>query len=135
MVPTHFVILEQLPLSPNGKVNYQALPQVERSRGGRGESFGAPRNALEETLCAIFAEILGREEVGIGDNFFRIGGHSLLAAQAAARIRETFGVSLELRSFFASPTVAGLSEQVTRLGPIRQTTPQPTNDEREEFEL
>ena len=98
MVPSHFVVLDRLPLSPNGKVDYEALPAVGQSLTGQTDSFIAPRNDLEAKLCEIFSQVLGIEQVGVNDNFFRLGGHSLLAAQAAARIKEAFGVGLELRT-------------------------------------
>ena len=101
MVPSHFVVLDRLPLSPNGKVDYEALPAAEQSLTGQTESFVAPRNDLEAKLCEIFSQVLGIEQVGVNDNFFRLGGHSLLAAQAAARIKEAFGLGLELRTFLS----------------------------------
>jgi amino acid adenylation domain-containing protein len=133
MVPAHFVILDRLPLNPNGKVDYQALPSVQ-STEATGESYDAPQGEVERTLSTIFAQVLGREKVGINEDFFRLGGHSLLAAQAAARIRETLGVALELRAFLASPTVAGLARQI-ELSSSGQTPLESTKDEREEFEI
>ena len=112
MVPSYFVVLDRLPLSPNGKVDYKALPPVEQSLTGQTDSFVAPRNDFEAKLCEIFSNVLGIEQVGVNDNFFRLGGHSLLAAQAAARIKETFGVALELRTFLESPTVAALAKSI-----------------------
>ncbi len=112
MVPSYFVVLDRLPLSPNGKVDYKALPPAERSLTEQTEGFVAPRNDLEAKLCEIFSQVLGIEQVGVNDNFFRLGGHSLLAAQAATRIKETFGVALELRTFLESPTVAELARQI-----------------------
>ena len=110
MVPSYFVVLDGLPLSPNGKVDYEALPAVGQSLMGQTDLFIAPRNDFEAKLCEIFSEVLGIEQVGVNDNFFRLGGHSLLAAQAAARIKEAFGLGLELRTFLESPTVAALAK-------------------------
>ena len=81
MGPARFVILNSLPLNPNGKVDYRALPPI---RFSADSAATAPRNDIEVKLQAIFAEVLGRADIGIDDNFFRIGGHSLLAARAAA---------------------------------------------------
>ena len=78
----------RLPLSPNGKVDYQALPAWCKSLTSESDSFVAPRNDVEAKLCEIFSQVLGIQQVGVNDNFFRLGGHSLLAAQAAARIKE-----------------------------------------------
>jgi len=86
-------------------------------------------------LSQIFAQVLGREQVGVKDNFFRLGGHSLLAAQAAARIKEAFGLGLELRTFLESPTVAELARQIGSLLSAGQTTKQSGKDEREEIEI
>jgi amino acid adenylation domain-containing protein len=135
MVPSHFVVLDRLPLSPNGKVDYKALPSVEQSLTGQTDSLLAPRNDFEAKLCEIFSQVLGIERVGVNDDFFRLGGHSLLAAQAAARIKEAFGVALELRMFLESPTVAALVRQVELLSSAGQTTVQSAKDEREEIEI
>src|SRR5262249_44913650 len=95
MLPAHFVILTSLPLSPNGKIDYHALPPV---RFSADDTATAPHNDIEVKLQAIFAEVLGRPDIRIDDNFFRIGGHSLLAARVATRIGDTFGISLALSS-------------------------------------
>jgi amino acid adenylation domain-containing protein len=135
MVPAHFVILEQLPLSPNGKVDYRALPPVQQFLLAESSLIQAPRNEVEVKLCAIFSQVLGREQVGIEENFFRLGGHSLLAAQAAARVRATFSVGLELRTFLESPTVAALANEIEiRLKPA-DTIPVTEDPDREEIEL
>ena len=135
MVPSYFVVLDGLPLSPNGKVDYEALPPAEQSLAEQTEWFIAPRNDFEVKLCEIFSQVLGIEQVGVNDNFFRLGGHSLLAAQAAARIKEAFGLGLELRTFLESPTVAALAKYIaTRIKPAYPT---PVIDDRgrEEIEL
>ena len=133
MVPAHYVILPSLPLSPNGKVDYRALPAMQLPAGFEG--ITTPRNEVEVRLCAIFAEVLGRASVGIDENFFRIGGHSLLAARAAARIGDAFGVSLDLSTFLENPTVVGLATKVDSLRATGQTTTESDKDQREEFDL
>jgi acyl-CoA synthetase (AMP-forming)/AMP-acid ligase II len=132
MIPAHFVILSSLPLSPNGKVDYRALPPV---RLFAGFAITAPRNDIEVKLQAIFAEVLGRGDIGIDDNFFRVGGHSLLAARAAARIGDAFGVSLALSTFLEAPTVIGLATRVASLISSGQIDIASDKDEREEFDL
>ena len=123
MVPSHYVIVEQLPLNPNGKIDYRALPAVQQFLSTESRLIQAPQNEVEAKICAIFCQVLSREQVGIRENFFRIGGHSLLAAQAMARIREAFGVGFELRTFLESPSVAALAKEVERRLKPADTTP------------
>jgi len=134
MVPAHFLVLERLPLSPNGKVDYRALPRVEQFSSS-ADSSAAPRNEIETKLCAIFAQVLGRDQVGIDENFFRIGGHSLLAARAAVRISDAFGVEFELSTFLETPTVMGLAKEVQSIRATGQTGTESEKDQREEFDL
>jgi amino acid adenylation domain-containing protein len=109
MVPSTFVLLDQLPLTAAGKLNRAALPEPDRRHPERESAFTVPRNAVEEALVEIFAEVLGAEKIGIHDNFFEFGGHSLLATRVVARIRKTFNAELPLRHFFESPTVAEIA--------------------------
>jgi amino acid adenylation domain-containing protein len=135
MMPAHFEVLAQLPLNPNGKVDYRALPPVHEILFQPSSSSFAPRNKVEAKLAVIFCQVLGREQVGIDENFFRLGGHSLLAAQAAAHIRDAFGVGLELRTFLESPTVAALANEIAvRLKPADAALGMEEID-REEIEL
>jgi len=125
MVPSAFVTLDALPLTPNGKVDRKALPDPEPPRG-EGGGYVPPRGPIEEALVGIWAEVLGRETVGVFDNFFEVGGHSLLAAQLLARVRETLAVELALKDLFDDPTVAALAKQVEnalRLGAGFQMPP------------
>jgi amino acid adenylation domain-containing protein/FkbM family methyltransferase len=112
MIPSAFVILDTLPLLPNGKVNRGELPPPNNTRFDANRVYVAPRNPVEEELAAMWSEILGVEGIGVEDNFFLLGGHSLLATQAISRIREAFHVQLPLRSIFETPTVAGLGEKI-----------------------
>jgi amino acid adenylation domain-containing protein len=132
MVPAHFITVTSLPLNPNGKVDYRALPPVRFSADTTAE---APRNEIEAKLQAIFAEVLERSDIGMNDNFFRLGGHSLLAARAAARIGEAFGVRLELSIFLERPTVRGLATEIASVFATGQTTTESDKDQREEFDL
>jgi amino acid adenylation domain-containing protein len=110
MVPSAFVFLDSLPLTPNGKVEYRALPDPQ-SQGARGRvEYVAARDETERVLCSIWSEALGVDRVGLDDNFFAIGGHSLLAAKLFARLDEAFGRSLPLSVLFRAPTVRLLAE-------------------------
>ncbi|HEY0738041.1 MAG TPA: condensation domain-containing protein, partial [Herpetosiphonaceae bacterium] len=112
MVPSAFVVLDQLPRTPNGKLNRQALPAPDSLHSDSDHNLGLPRTPAEELIAGIWASVLGLERVSIHDNFFALGGHSLLATQVVSRLRETFQVELPLRSLFETPTVAGLAEAV-----------------------
>jgi amino acid adenylation domain-containing protein/non-ribosomal peptide synthase protein (TIGR01720 family) len=112
MIPSAFVVLEALPMTPNGKLDIRALPAPESTRPESEQEYVAPRTLTEELLASIWAEVLGLDQVGVHDHFFQIGGHSLLATQVIARIRSTFGVELPLRKLFETPTVAGLAASI-----------------------
>ena len=115
MVPSRFVFLEALPLTPSGKVDRGALP------AGGGEPAAprsaAPRDPLEERIAALWAEVLRLERIGVDDDFFSLGGHSLSAIRLVGRLREELGVALPLGRLFAAPTVAGLAAAVRECGP------------------
>jgi amino acid adenylation domain-containing protein len=112
MIPAVFMVLKEMPLTSNGKVDRKALPEPELSQNG--QDYVAPRTAEEEILCGIWAEVLKQRQVGIEDNFFEIGGHSLLATQVIARIRSMFGVELPLRTLFEQPTVERVAHELKR---------------------
>ncbi|GAB1543386.1 hypothetical protein NUACC21_60600 [Scytonema sp. NUACC21] len=109
MVPSAIVLLETLPLTPNGKVDRRALPAPDTALLELKSNYVAPRNSVEEVLAAIWAEVFEIEQVGIYDDFFELGGNSLLATQVVSRVQETLQVDLPLRSFFETSTVADLA--------------------------
>lgn len=109
MVPSAFVILDALPLTPNCKVDRKALPAPNLSESMSEAAFVAPRTAIESQLSEIWQQVLQVKQVGVDDNFFELGGHSLLTAQLLSLVREKFQVELPLSALFESPTVAGLA--------------------------
>ncbi|MCX5609335.1 amino acid adenylation domain-containing protein [Streptomyces sp. NBC_00047] len=111
MVPSAVVVLDALPLTPNGKVDRRALPAPGPAQGPDG-GYAAPRNAVEETIAGVWAEVLDLDQVGVHDDFFALGGNSILSVRAAARLREALGIKLSLRVLFDTPTVAALAASV-----------------------
>lgn len=109
MIPSAFTFLERLPLTPNGKVNRKALPAPESSRPELETAYVAPRNVLENSIAQVWQQLLRVEKVGRRDNFFDLGGNSLLIVQAQARLRERFGFDLPVVKLFQYPTVEALA--------------------------
>ncbi len=115
MVPSAWVQMEKLPLSPNGKVDRKNLPAPEYLRSGLQGEYLTPRTPEEEVVAGIWSDVLKFQPVGIHDDFFALGGHSLLASQVVSRIRQAFKIELPLRALFEAPTVAGLAERIATL--------------------
>ncbi len=115
MVPSMFMQLESLPLSASGKVDRAALPVPTAENVMEEEVYEAPQSEIQERLANTVRTLLGVKRVGIDDNFFNLGGHSLLGAQMIAQITETFGVELSLLSVFNDPTLRGMSAEIERL--------------------
>ena len=108
MVPSAFVGLAALPLTPSGKLDRRALPAPQR----QADTYRAPRTPEELVLCQIYAEVLGFDRVGLDDHFFAMGGHSLLATKLVSRVRSVLGVELSIRAVFEAPTIAELVSRV-----------------------
>ncbi|HET7624857.1 MAG TPA: amino acid adenylation domain-containing protein [Verrucomicrobiae bacterium] len=113
MVPSVFVSVASMPLTPGGKVDRKSLPAPGNARPELDQEYVAPRNPVEEVLASIWCEVLALNRIGIHDNFFDLGGHSLLAIQVISRMRETMQVELSLANFFVSPTIAALAERLS----------------------
>jgi amino acid adenylation domain-containing protein len=110
MVPSAFIALDALPIGPSGKVDRRALPAPDHTERGSGRPYVAPRTPLEETVAAVWTEVLGVERPGVHDDFFDLGGHSLKATQVLARLRARTDAEVPLHRFFAAPTIEHLSE-------------------------
>jgi natural product biosynthesis luciferase-like monooxygenase protein len=114
MVPALFVTLDDLPLTPNKKIDRKSLPAPHASRPALARAFVAPRTHNEAVLAGFFQEALGLERVGVFDNFIELGGDSLSAVEIFVRIKQTFQVEFPLAMFFQVPTVAGLAQELER---------------------
>ena len=113
MVPSVFVSLDSLPLTPNGKIDRSALPVPEGTRPELDTPFAAPRTPVEKELSRIWAEVLSLDQVGIYDNFFDLGGHSLAATRVVSQVIKKFQLEIPLRSLFQSPTIAEMAAAIT----------------------
>ncbi|HEY0601403.1 MAG TPA: amino acid adenylation domain-containing protein [Herpetosiphonaceae bacterium] len=112
MVPAVILALDALPLTPNGKVDRKALPAPDQLRPDLETAFVAPQTPVEQLLANIWADVLHVGEVGVTDNFFSLGGNSLLATLLVSRMREAFQVDLPVRTLFEAPTIAGLLQRI-----------------------
>jgi amino acid adenylation domain-containing protein len=110
MIPSVFVTLEVIPLTPNGKVDRKGLPAPGYQENQR--AYATPRTAIEKALCEIWQNILNIESIGIYDNFFILGGHSLLATQAMSRLRSQYGIEISFTDFFESADIATLAQTI-----------------------
>jgi len=134
MLPTYFVRLDTLPLTTNGKVDRHALPALAYENMQPARDIVGPRTETEKALAAIWRELLVVEHIGINDDFFDLGGQSLVAIKAVSRIRDTFEVELPLRNLFERPTIAGLAEVIDQLVWVaRANAPDSDAAPREEF--
>ncbi len=118
MVPAHLLVLERLPLSPNGKVDRAALPKPDASQSLA--EWVAPVTEREQRIAAIWAQVLGAERVGLNDHFFEMGGHSLLATQVVSRVRHGLGIEVALKTLFEQPV---LGDFVSCLGDVQGSAP------------
>jgi amino acid adenylation domain-containing protein len=113
MIPSHFVFLQDFPLTPSGKIDLNALPIPDEFVPRVPDHYEAPRSPMENALTEIWAETLELDQVGIYDNFFDLGGHSLLATMLVSRINHSLRVNLTVRDFFQSPTIEELAAHIT----------------------
>lgn len=119
MVPSAVMVLDVMPVSPNGKLDRKALPAPSRKRPQLAEPFVPPQGKTEEALCSIFQQVLGLDDQpGINDNFFELGGSSLMAVQAVAKAKSQHGLNIPIVRFFQSPTVSGLAREMGGSAPL-----------------
>jgi hypothetical protein len=126
MVPSEVVVVGEIPLTPNGKVDHRALSAIDAWAAPPGREPATPR---EKDLCRVFAETLGRDRVGVDDSFFELGGHSLLAIRLLNRVLETTGVDVSLGQLFRQPTPAGLAVVVEGAGDSAHDSSEVDNDQ------
>jgi amino acid adenylation domain-containing protein len=116
MIPSSFVLLDELPKTTSGKLDRTALIAVKISQVGQTRSYTAPRTPMESKVVELYQQVLERESVGVDDHFFRdLGGHSLLATRLASRVRNTFHVEVPLQAFFEAPTPSALAQVLSQL--------------------
>ena len=138
MIPAAFVRLEAFPSDPNGKIDRRALPAPEPSRPNLESAYAAPESEMERTIASIWKDVLHLSDVGRHDNFFDLGGHSLLVTQFVSRLRAASGVELPLSFVFEEPTVAALAKHTESLlwaAHCRQPAAGESEDDREIIEI
>jgi acyl carrier protein len=116
MVPSAFIFLESLPITPNGKLDRKALPAADQTRPELKDAYSPPQTPVEESLSQIWCDVLKLDKAGVHDNFFDLGGHSLTATQLISRVRDSFKLDLPLRTLFEAPTIYDLAQRVQELG-------------------
>jgi amino acid adenylation domain-containing protein/non-ribosomal peptide synthase protein (TIGR01720 family) len=123
MIPSSIVCMDQMPMTPNGKIDRRALPAPDTIQ--KQESYVAPRTDSEALLCEIWSKLLNYPNIGVFDNFFTLGGHSLLAVQVISKVRDAFSIELPIQALFDSPTVAQLADSIEKRTdqPKTQITP------------
>ena len=134
MIPDHFIRLSDIPLTPNGKIDMSALPDVNELTGSDDTYYQAPRNEIEEQLVNIWKEILGKQHIGVKDDFFSLGGHSLKATKLSSRIHKAFDVKISLSELFSTSKLEQQASLIDLLK-LRQDTNGNNVNTREQFEI
>jgi aryl carrier-like protein len=114
MIPSTFVVLDQMPLTPNSKVDRRALPQPDRRRPALPQTFVTARSPIEKVIAAVWQELLGVEKVGVDDNFFDLGGHSLLLVQLHRLLTARLGVDVSVMDLFRYPTISAFTHFIAQ---------------------
>lgn len=134
MIPANFVVLDSFPLTVSGKIDKQMLRDSTDKGSVLRESFAAPTNDTENKIVEIWTKLLGIEKIGVDDNFFDLGGHSLLIAKLTPRIKDQFHVELSFRQVFETPTISELSKAVEALVYLRESQQYQAYDQNEDSE-
>jgi acyl carrier protein len=129
MVPSALMVLDKLPLTANGKIDRQALPQPDDIHT-HSKAYVAPGTPTEEVIANIWAEVLRRDRISRDDNFFDLGGHSLLATQVISRVRDHFRTEVALRALFEAPTLSGFAAAVDQSHATSESTIVPLSRDR-----
>jgi acyl carrier protein len=138
MAPAAYVWLESLPMTPNGKIDRRALPAPDKTRPELGTEYLTPRNKIEQALAEVWQKVLGIERVGVHDNFFDLGGHSLMLAKAHSQMQEVLDLELPMIELFKYPTISALAEYLSREDggqPSFQISRQRAREQREAMHL
>jgi amino acid adenylation domain-containing protein len=131
MVPSSFMVLEALPRTPNGKIDRRALPEADAGAMDVREVYIAPRSAMEREIASIWQELLKVEKVGVNDNFFGLGGHSLLLVHAQSKVTEVLKVKVSMVDMFKYPTISALAEYLSQQGSVMAAAAAPTRNQAE----
>ena len=115
MIPSFFIPIEKLPLTPNGKIDWTALPEALETGSQSGIDYAAPRNSLEERLVEIWQNVLGRDKIGINDNFFMIGGDSITAIRFINLINQQFKLDLKLAELYSHEKLGQLAKKIDQI--------------------
>ncbi|MBN2001946.1 MAG: amino acid adenylation domain-containing protein [Anaerolineae bacterium] len=121
MIPSAYVFLEAFPLTANGKIDHRALPEPDQAQMASTRAYVPPGTPVETVLAGIWSEVLALETVSVHDNFFDLGGHSLIATQITSRVRDRLGIDLPVRDLFAAPSVAALAARIEAWLPAQST--------------
>jgi acyl carrier protein len=136
MVPSLVIAIDQVPLTPNGKLNRSALP--DPGQHWVSKEYIAPRTDYEQAIAVIWQDVMKRDRIGVDDHFFDIGGHSLLAVQIVARVKEQYAVEFSMRRLFEVATIAGMASYVENAVWLRESeagTAADAGDDYEEIEI
>jgi len=133
MVPILYQKMAAIPITENGKTNAEELLKNVRAESINQKEYVAPRNDLEKKLVAIYEEVLGKEKIGVKDDFFALGGHSLKAVQAITKVQGEFDVKLDLQELYLNATIEGIAEELNKILLIKLQCSEEAIEKEEKF--